>query len=97
MCGGRRIDTFNVRTYYVCMERKTVNITLSADPETVRKAREVARRQGKSLNQLVRDYMRTLGERDDCRGAVEDLFDLMDEGKGTLHGARWERDEIHER
>ena len=73
------------------------NITLSADGTLVRKAREIARRQGKSLNRMIREYLESLDARGAGRGPVEDLFALMDEGKGSLGGRRWSRDESHER
>ena len=73
------------------------NITLSADEALVRKAREIARRQGKSLNRMIREYLRSLGAGDTEHGQAEDLFALMDEGKGSLKGRRWSRDESHER
>ena len=37
-----------------------MNITLSADAQTVEKARLAAQRMGKSLNQAVRDYLEQL-------------------------------------
>ena len=37
-----------------------MNITLSADAQTVEKARMAAQRMGKSLNQAVRDYLEQL-------------------------------------
>jgi len=74
-----------------------VNVTLSIDEKTLKRAREVARRQGKSLNQLVREYMQGLaGERYDEQH-LRDLFDLMDEGGGSLEGRGWSRDDIHGR
>jgi predicted HicB family RNase H-like nuclease len=36
------------------------NITLSADKDLIERARQVARRQGTSLNELVRGYLRAL-------------------------------------
>lgn len=35
-----------------------MNVTLSLDKELLDKAREVARRQGRSLNDLLREYLR---------------------------------------
>ena len=74
-----------------------MNITLSADRDVVRRARDAARRQGKSLNQLVRDYMASLSEDPDGARAAADLFSLMDEGGGDSGGATWTRDDLHDR
>ena len=40
-----------------------MNITISVDEEVVRRAREVARQQGASLNALVRAYLESLAGR----------------------------------
>lgn len=45
-----------------------MNLTISVDEEVVRRAREVARQQGASLNALVRAYLESLAGRQ--RGAV---------------------------
>ena len=36
---------------------KTMNITLSVDEQVAQRAREAAKKMGKSLNQVVRDYL----------------------------------------
>ena len=46
------MDTEYGSTYYVC-----VNLTLSIDEQIVEQAREVARNQGMSLNELIRRYL----------------------------------------
>lgn len=74
-----------------------MNITLSADKETIRRAREVARRQGTSLNALIRSYLRSLGERSQYDGAAEELLDLMEKGTGDMKGLPWNRETLHER
>ncbi|MGQ0506332.1 MAG: DUF6364 family protein [Myxococcaceae bacterium] len=56
---GTAFDTAPVRTCYVRM-----NITLSVDERIVERARDAARRQGTSLNALIRQYLeRIAGER----------------------------------
>ena len=50
-----------------------MNITLSADVETIERTREYARRNGTSLNQLVRDFLRSLTAGGD-REQVADEF-----------------------
>jgi hypothetical protein len=73
-----------------------MNITLSADEEVVRRAREVARTHGKSLNQMVREYIQTLAANADLEKAADELFALMDEGGGSLQGQRFERGDAYE-
>ena len=50
-----------------------MNITLSADSDTLKKTREYARQPGTSVNQLVRDFFRSLTDRAD-RDQVTDEF-----------------------
>jgi hypothetical protein len=73
------------------------NITLSADEELIEKARSEAARRGKSLNQLIRDYLEELaGER--SLGAEFDRLRELSERAGGRRGAwRFDRDELHER
>jgi hypothetical protein len=42
------------------MWKKIMNITLSIDEQVAQKAREAAKKMGKSLNQAVRDYLEQL-------------------------------------
>ncbi len=74
-----------------------MNITLSADETIVERAREAARRQGKSLNELIREYLAHLAAPVEGARAADELFALMDEGGGRLDGRTWTRDELHER
>lgn len=81
-----------MRTYSVL-----VNITLSIDEGTVKRARRAARALGKSLNQLVREYLQTLGASADPAAEIEELRSLSRSSKGRSRGWRFNRDEIHER
>lgn len=74
-----------------------MNLTLSARKELIEKARRSASRQGKSLNQMIREYLETLAGDQQDSSSVRQLFDIMDEGKGALDGRTWSRDELHER
>lgn len=79
-----------VRTYTVLM-----NVTLSIDERTVELARKRAEALGKSLNQLIRDYLQKLAGGDDPERSIEEFERLS----GGGHSRRWRfnRDEIHER
>ena len=74
-----------------------MNITLSAEADLIRKARAAARSRGKSLNQMVREYMQSLCDMDGARSAVSRLFEIMDDGRGDMRGRRFDRNESHER
>ena len=74
-----------------------MNITLSVDKSIVKRARKRAEALGKSLNQLVREYLQQLAGGEDPRKDVDRLRQLSSEGGGRSRGWRFNRDEIHER
>ncbi len=84
------IDTGYMRTYTVFM-----NVTLSIDEQIVVRARKKADALGKSLNQLIRDYLQKLAGADDPERSIEEFERLS--GRGNSHGQRFNRDETHER
>jgi Family of unknown function (DUF6364) len=73
----------------------SVNVTLSIDEQVVTRARKKAEALGKSLNQLIRDYLHTLAGADDPERSIDEFKSLS--GKGHAKGWRFNRDEIHER
>jgi hypothetical protein len=74
-----------------------VNLTVSLDDDVVKHARKVARSLGKSLNQLVREYLESLTVRDDAEREIEELRRLSVGGKGRSRKWRFNRDELHAR
>jgi Family of unknown function (DUF6364) len=72
-----------------------MNLTLSVDEQLVAKARKRARALGKSLNQLIRDYLQTLAGGDNPERSIEEFQALS--GKGHSRGWRFNRDDLHER
>jgi hypothetical protein len=72
-----------------------MNVTLSIDEQTVERARKKAEALGKSLNQLIREYLQKLAGGDDPEGSIEEFERLS--GTGNSRGWRFDRDEIHER
>jgi hypothetical protein len=72
-----------------------MNLTLSVDDQVVSKARKKAEVLGKSLNQLIRDYLQKLAGGDDPQRSIEEFQSLS--GQGHSRGWRFNRDEIHER
>jgi hypothetical protein len=74
-----------------------MNLTLSVDEQTVREARKVAEAMGKSLNQLVREYLESLTARANRERLVEEIERLSHPPLGHSRGWKFNRDEIHER
>jgi hypothetical protein len=72
-----------------------MNLTLSVDEQVVARAREKAGALGKSLNQLIREYIQSLAGGSDVERSIEEFKRLS--GKGDSRGWRFNRDEIHER
>ena len=72
-----------------------MNVTLSIDEHLVARARKRADALGKSLNQLIRDYLEKLVGSDDPERSIEEFKSLS--GRGHSRGWRFNRDEIHER
>jgi hypothetical protein len=72
-----------------------MNVTLSIDEQTVARARKKAEALGKSLNQLIRDYLHRLAGGDDPEQSIEEFKRLS--GQGNSRGWRFNRDEIHAR
>jgi hypothetical protein len=72
-----------------------MNISLSIDDQTFERARRKAEALGKSLNQMVRDYLQRLAGGDDPERSIEEFKALS--GSGNSRGWRFNRDEIHER
>ena len=71
-----------------------MNVTLSIDEQVVARARKKARALGKSLNELIRDYLQKLAG-DDAERSMDEFRRLS--GNGHSRGWRFNRDEIHDR
>lgn len=74
-----------------------MNITLSVDQQTVERARRVAKAMGKSLNQVVREYLEQLGGQADVEAEIAEFDRLTDAGEGDSRGWKFNRDEIYDR
>ncbi len=74
-----------------------MNITLSIDEQVALRAREAAQKMGKSLNQVVRDYLEQLAG-SARRGAQWEQFEERClQSAAKLDGWRFDRDEASER
>ena len=74
-----------------------MNLTLSIDGRLVKEARQVASAMGKSLNQLVREYLEDLIALPDVQSDIEELQQLTAAGQGRSRGWWFDREEVHER
>ena len=74
-----------------------MKITLSVDEKLAEEARKVAQTMGKSLNQLVRDYLEQLARPEQMAQDLAELRRLSLEGLGDARGWRFNREELHER
>ncbi len=74
-----------------------MNLTISVDKKTVKRARKVAQAMHKSLNQLLRDYLEQLADTDEAQGDCEELRRLSVQGQGRSRGWKFNREELHKR
>jgi hypothetical protein len=79
-----------MRTYAVCM-----NITVSVDEQIAERARERATVMGKSLDQVLQDYLHQLAGDDGLKRDLEYLERYS--GLGDSQGWKFNREEIYER
>ena len=71
-----------------------MKVTFSIDEKLAARARKKADALGKSLNQLIHDYLQKLAG-DDPERWIEEFERLS--GRGHSQGSRFDRNEVHER
>lgn len=70
-----------------------MNITLSADQQVIEKSRRLARQQGTSLNQMIRDYLAQLTGSPQAESAAEEFRQLaLQKGGHSPAGFRFDRE-----
>ena len=75
-----------------------MNITLSADKELVKRAREYAAQHGTSLNQIIREYMKQFSSVSSVEKNAEEFARLAREQGGVgPTGFVFDREEAHTR
>jgi len=74
-----------------------MNLTLAVDDRLVEQARKIAESQGKSLNQVIREFLEELTSPSTAAGEMEELRRLSLEGQGRSRGWKFDRQEVHER
>jgi hypothetical protein len=72
------------------------NVTLSADEHLIEQARQAARVQHTTLNQLFRDWLAELAARQSVVGEYESLMREI-RASGVKAGRRFTREEMNER
>ena len=75
----------------------SMNLTLSVDDEIIQRARRRADAMGKSVNQLVREYLEQLAGRSDRAALAEEFHQLTRQATGNSKGWKFNREELHER
>ena len=84
------LDTYYVRTYTVLM-----NITLSIDEQTIKRAREKLQAVGKSVNEEIREHLAHIAKDDeDLELDIAEFVRLS--GLGDSKGRKWNRDDAYE-
>lgn len=72
-----------------------MNVTISLDETLVQRARERAQSMGKTLNQLIREYLEEMTGTQDRGGLVEELRRLRQRGGGNSGGWKFQREEFY--
>jgi len=73
-----------------------MNLTIAVDDDLLESARDLARRRGTSLQELLREQLRTLvGQRQGADVAAE-LLELMRTHGGHSGGKPWTREDAYE-
>lgn len=72
-----------------------MNITIALDDELVARAREIARAQGTTLNEMVRRHLESIAGTRPATRIVEELTRLWDEYPGHSGGASFRREDAY--
>jgi len=75
------------------------NITLSVDDEIIKKVRKIAVDKNTTLTQMVREFLKTVAERDETRKleALRELEASFLEMSRDMGKRTWSRDDLYER
>ena len=87
-----------LRVHLPHLEVDCMNITLSADEELIRKAREYAKRHNSTLNRMVRTYLEQITNEMDREAAAQEFSYLCSEYAGeSPRDYQFNRDEEYDR
>lgn len=74
------------------------NITLSVEEEVISAVRRYAAERDRTVNSLVRDYLREIASREDkVKAARTQIRKLSLQSTARLGKAKWTREELHDR
>ncbi len=73
-----------------------MNLTISVDDKLLEKARQIARRQGTSVQEMLRGYLRTLVGETRGKDVAEELLELMKKRGGRSGGRKFRRKDAYE-
>jgi hypothetical protein len=71
-----------------------MNLTLSVDDDVVKKARRHAKAMGKTVNELVREYLERIAGNSDLKAAVAEFRELSRNPTGNSVSWKFNREEI---
>ena len=71
-------------------------MTLSIDEKIAEAARQVAREQGTSLNELVRRFVASVAGQRTPQDQAKEILSLFEEHPGDSHGSRITRDDAYD-
>ncbi len=75
-----------------------MNITLSADQDTIAKSRQYAKKHGTSLNSIIRNYLKKISGESDRKENAQEFAQLAETMAGCSEpGFTFDRNEIHDR
>ncbi len=75
-----------------------MNITLSADKETINKSRQYAKKHNTSLNSLIRNYLKKISGESDRKANAQEFAQLAETHAGcSSPGFKFNRNETHNR
>jgi hypothetical protein len=72
-----------------------MNLTLSIDEQLLEKARKRANEMGTSVNQMVRDHIKSVVGEDGAEAWIEEFMSLS--GGGHSGGEKFDREDIYDR
>ena len=74
------------------------NLTIAIDPETLKKARLRATREGSTVNKLLREFLESYVDTRNEQVSAVRRYDCAREKDHSGHvGKRWTRDELYDR
>jgi len=73
-----------------------MNVTISIDDELARRARDAARREGTTLNDIIRRHLETVAGQRSGTSLVSELRQLWTEHPGHSGGRKVAREEAYE-